>query len=85
MFSVVHVPLYKILALLRAFQRTGTTGLALFSIQQTDLTSFSADGRGVKWLCNKPKPYPYSNPNHNPNSNPNQINKKNQNETTLEN
>jgi LAS superfamily LD-carboxypeptidase LdcB len=27
-------------------------GLALFSIQQTDLTSFSEDGRGVKWLCN---------------------------------
>ena len=26
--------------------------LALFSIQQTDLTSFSEDGRGVKWLCN---------------------------------
>jgi hypothetical protein len=26
--------------------------LALFSIQQTDLTSFSEDRRGVKWLCN---------------------------------
>jgi hypothetical protein len=26
--------------------------LALFSIQQTDLSSFSEDGRGVKWLCN---------------------------------
>ena len=26
--------------------------LALFSIQQTDLTSFSQDRRGVKWLCN---------------------------------
>jgi hypothetical protein len=41
-------------------------GLALFSIQQTDLTSFSEDRRGVKWLFNKP----YSN------RNPNQINKK---------
>jgi hypothetical protein len=29
-----------------------SAGLALFSIQQTDLTSFSEDGRGVKWLCN---------------------------------
>jgi hypothetical protein len=36
--------------------------LALFSIQRTDLTSFSEDERGVKWLCNEPKPYPYSNP-----------------------
>jgi hypothetical protein len=42
------------------------------------VTSFSEDGRGVKWLCNKP----YSNPNRNPN--PNQINKKIQKETTLE-
>ena len=52
--------------------------LALFSIQQTDLTSFSEDRSGVKWLCNKP--YPYSNPNRNsnpnPNPNPNRINKK---------
>jgi hypothetical protein len=24
---------------------------ALFSIQQTDLTSLSEDERGVKWLC----------------------------------
>ena len=39
-----------------------TLGLALFSIQQTDLTSFSEDGRGAKWLCNKP----YSNRNSNP-------------------
>jgi hypothetical protein len=46
--------------------------LALFSIQQTDLTSFSEGRRGVKWLCNKPYPYP----NRNPNSNPNRISKK---------
>ena len=44
--------------------------LALFSIQQTDLTSFSQDRRGVKWLCINL----LTNPN--PNSNPNRINKK---------
>ena len=54
-----------------------TFGLALVSIYQTDVTSFSEDGRGVKWLCNKPYPYP------NRNSNSNQINKKIQKETTL--
>jgi hypothetical protein len=32
-----------------------------------------------------PTPTLTPNPNHNPNSNPNQINKKSQNETTLEN
>jgi hypothetical protein len=37
-------------------------GLALVSICEIDVTSFSEDGRGVKWLCNLPKPFPYSNP-----------------------
>jgi hypothetical protein len=32
-------------------------------------------GRHVKWLCNEPKPYPYSNPNSNLNQN-NKINPK---------
>ena len=27
-------------------------GLALVSICEIDVTSFSEDGRGVKWLCN---------------------------------
>jgi hypothetical protein len=35
--------------------------LALVSICEIDVTSFSEDGRGVKWLCNQPKPFPYSN------------------------
>jgi hypothetical protein len=50
------------------------------------VTSFSEDGRGVKWLCNYPNPTPTltPNPNRNPNSNPNQINEKIQKETTLE-
>jgi hypothetical protein len=55
--------------------------LALFFIQQTDLTSFSEDGRGVKWPC-KSNPTPTLTPNRNPNS---RINKKIQKETTLEN
>jgi hypothetical protein len=57
------------------------SGSELVSIYQTDVTSFSEDRRGVRWL--RPKPYPYSNPN--PNPNPNQINKKIQKEITLEN
>ena len=36
----------------------------LISNNQTDVTSFSEDGRGVKWLCNDPKPYHYSNQNN---------------------
>jgi hypothetical protein len=35
-----------------AFVGRNATWLAQFSIQQTDLTTFSEDGRGVKWLCN---------------------------------
>jgi hypothetical protein len=31
---------------------TCTQGLALVSICEIDVTSFSEDGRGVKWLCN---------------------------------
>jgi hypothetical protein len=57
-----------------AFFATAHGWLALVSICEIDVTSFSEDGRGVKWLCNKPYPY----------SNPNQINKKIQKETTLE-
>jgi hypothetical protein len=30
----------------------GYFGLALVSIYEIDVTSFSEDGRGVKWLCN---------------------------------
>jgi hypothetical protein len=30
----------------------GCFRLALFAIQQTDLTSFLEDERGVKWPCN---------------------------------
>ena len=41
------------------------TQSAFVSIHQTDMTSFLEDGRGVKWLCNQPKSYPY--PNCNPN------------------
>jgi hypothetical protein len=58
---------------------------ALVSIYQTDVTSFSKDGRGVKWLCNpNPTPTLTPNPNRNPNSNPNRINKKIRKEATLE-
>jgi hypothetical protein len=42
------------------------------------VTSFSEDGRDVKWLCNLPYP------NRNPNPDRNQINKKIQKETTFE-
>jgi hypothetical protein len=63
--------------------------LALFSIQKTDLTSFSEDERGVKWLCNETKPNPTPtltpNCNSNPNPNPNRIDKKVKKETTSEN
>jgi hypothetical protein len=41
---------------LQSFRRKWLYGslfwLALVSIYQTDVTSFSEDGRGVKWLCN---------------------------------
>jgi hypothetical protein len=50
--------------------------LALFSIQQTDLTSFSEDGR--LWMEEVLYGYVTNpNPNRNPNSNLNQINNKN--------
>ena len=61
--------------------------LALVSICEIDVTSFSEDGRGVKWLTNRNPTLtltPNHNPNRNPNSNPNQINEKIQKETTLE-
>ena len=60
--------------------------LALVSICEIDVTSFSEDGRGVNGYVTNPNPTPTltPNPNRNPNSNPNQINEKIQKETTLE-
>jgi hypothetical protein len=52
-----------------AFAGRNATWLAQFFIQQTDLTTFSEDGRGVKWLY-------VTNPNPHRNPNPNRINKK---------
>jgi hypothetical protein len=61
-------------------------GLALFSIQQTDLTTFSQDRRGVGYVTNpNPTPTLTTNPNPNLNPNPNRINKKIEKETTLQN
>ena len=51
------------------------SGQYRISNNQTDVTSFSEDGRGVKWLCNEPKPYPYSNQNNK--INPKRINFRN--------
>ena len=58
--------------------------LALVSICEIDVTSFSEDGRGVNGYVTNPNPTPTLTPNRNPNSNPNQINEKIQKETTLE-
>ena len=62
----------------KRFQR-----LALFSIQQTDLTSFSEDV--LNGYVTNPNPTPTLTPNPNRNSNFNRINEKIQKETTLEN
>jgi hypothetical protein len=37
---------------LRIYKGTWQGRLALVSICEIDVTSFSEDGRGVKWLCN---------------------------------
>ena len=67
--------------------RAGTTSkrLALVSICEIDVTSFSKMEEVLNGYVTKPNPTPTltPNPNRNPNSNPNQINKKNQKETTL--
>ena len=63
--------------------------LALVSIYQTDVTSFSKMEEVLNGYVTNPNPTPNpnrnpnSNPNPNPNPNPNQINKKIQRETTL--
>ena len=58
--------------------------LALVSICEIDVTSFSEDGRVLNGYVTNPNPTPTLTPNHNTNSNPNQINEKIQKETTLE-
>jgi hypothetical protein len=60
-------------------------GLALVSIYQTDVTSFSKMEEVLNGYVTNPNPTPTltPNPNRNLNSNPNQINKKIQKETTL--
>ena len=59
--------------------------LALVSIYQTDVTSFSKMEEVLNGYVTNPNPTPTltPNPNRNPNSNPNQINEKIQKETTL--
>ena len=57
--------------------------LALVSIYQTDVTSFSKMEEVLNGYVTNPTPTLTANPNRNPNSNPNQINKKIQKETTL--
>ena len=57
--------------------------LALVSIYQTDLTSFSKMEEVLNGYVTNPNPSPTLTPNRNPNSNPNQINKKIQKETIL--
>jgi hypothetical protein len=51
-------------------------GLALVSICEIDVTSFSEDGEVLNCYVTNPNPTPTltPNPNHSPNSNPNQIN-----------
>jgi hypothetical protein len=57
--------------------------LALVSICEIDVTSFSEDGRVLNGYVTNPNPSLTLTPNRNPNSNPNQINEKIQKETTL--
>jgi hypothetical protein len=59
---------------------TSLPGLALVSICEIDVTSFSEDGRVLNGYVTNPNPTPTLTPN----SNPNQINEKIQKETTLE-
>jgi hypothetical protein len=59
-------------------------GVALVSICEIDVTSFSEDVRDVNGYVTNPNPTPTLTPNRNPNSNPNQINEKIQKETSLE-
>jgi hypothetical protein len=67
------------------FQSWYLMWLALVSIYQTDVTSFSKMEEVLNGYVTNPNPTPTltPNPNRNPNSNPNQINKKIQKETTL--
>ena len=61
--------------------------LALVSICEIDVTSFSEDGRGVNGYVTNPNPTPtltLTATLTNSNPNPNQINEKIQKETTLE-
>ena len=58
-------------------------GLALVSICEIDVTSFSKMEEVLNGYVTNPNPTPTLTPNRNPNSNPNQINKKIQKETTL--
>ena len=71
----LEIPLQE---LIRAIAR-----LALFSIQQTDLPSFSEEVSNG--YVTNPNPTPTLTPNPNSNPNSNRINKKVQKETTLEN
>ena len=83
------IPSYSVLWS-KLFTKSGHTSvfvvegrrLALFSIQQTDMTSFSEEGRGVttNGYVTNPNPTPTLTPtltpNPNRNSNPNRINRK---------
>ena len=52
LLKCVHHDLFKYIEIIPVSYLVTLVRLALFSIQQTDLMSFSEDERGVKWLCN---------------------------------